>query len=265
MTPTDHSSEPTILIGTVALEPNRWGQIHPDRRPTLALSTVMARLHEAGFDGLELWDGHVLGASDAETEALTGSQPSVTIFNSYADFDADDPTSRHQAERWITELGCAGVKYNVGNDPGALDAYAARIGEWVDRLAGVRLLCECHEAISVAEDPDVAARLFDRAGPADRVQAIVHLGDEDEDLTRRRFDAYGDRITHVHVNFLLQQAPPLHVVADQVRARVEMLQSLGFAGSWTIEFTNGLFTDDRPEHLVGSAITDLAFLREVLR
>ena len=64
----------------------------------------------------------------------------------------------------------------------------------------VMLLCECHEHISIAEDPIVAARLFDEIG-SDRLGAIVHTHEPAEHL-RRRFDAYGERISHVHVNYL---------------------------------------------------------------
>ena len=159
---------------------------------------------------------------------------------------------------------------NVGNDSEAETRYVERIIEWLGALpAGTAALCECHHGISIAEDPNVAARIFDAAGPASALQAIVHTH-EDHDHVRARFDAYGDRITHVHVNYLdFASGSGPALLADQreaLESDVALLQSLGFAGSWTIEFTHGTLTaeNDHPEFLIASATADAEVLREVL-
>ena len=98
------------------------------------------------------------------------------------------------------------------------------------------------------------------------MQAIVHTH-EDDDHLRARFDAYGERITHVHVNHLdgALAAPRLADVVDALAAKVGLLAELGFAGSWTIEFVHGVgTTDDDPAFLVERAADDLVVLREVL-
>ena len=52
---------------------------------------------------------------------------------------------------------------------------------------------------------------------------------------------------------------------EQQFARVELLRSLGFRGSWTIEFVHGLLTErDHPAALLEQAADDLAVLRSVL-
>ena len=110
------------------------------------------------------------------------------------------------------------------------------------------------------------AAIFAAAGPADRLQAIVHTH-EAPDLVRARFDAYGERITHVHVNFLDERAhaPALRDARARLEASVALLRSLGFAGTWTLEFVHGTLTDaDRPEALLAQAATDLTVLHEVL-
>ncbi|MDH3707710.1 MAG: sugar phosphate isomerase/epimerase [Acidimicrobiia bacterium] len=253
-----------MLLGTVAIEPNRWGGVDPSWTPTVAVSEHLDRIAAAGFDGLELWEGHALRARPGEADAIAGGPVPVIVFNSYAGFDEPDRTARDQAAATVRRFTSTGLKYNIGNDPSLTDTYIERISGWVEQLPGVRLLCECHEGISIAEDPAVAAQVFEAAGPPDRVQAIVHLG-EDIELTRRRFEAYGERITHVHVNFLGQGAPPLRDIVDTVGDRVGRLQALGFDGTWTIEFTSGVGTDDdRAARLFASAIDDLAVLREVL-
>ena len=69
----------------------------------------------------------------------------------------------------------------------------------------------------------------------------------------------------MHVNFLRQGTPPLSAISDDVGARVERIRGHGFAGSYAIEFVNGIGTGaDRPAELVEAAVRDLAVLREVL-
>ena len=143
-------------------------------------------------------------------------------------------------------------------------AYIDRLAQWLDDLPPeTAALCECHQGISIAEGPAVAARILGHAGPAHRVQALVHTHDA-PDLVRAKFDAYGERITHVHVNFLdfaTMSHPTLADVADRLRSFVELVRSLGFTGSWTLEFVAGLLTDrDTPAMLVDPAAADLPVL-----
>lgn len=257
----------TVLLGTVALEPNRWATVDRSGAPAAALSAWLQPLADAGFDGLELWERHVT-EDPAEAAAILAGPLPVTVLNTYASFDEADPSARQQAAAWATRLGARGVKFNVGNRPELLDAYATRLGEWVELLPhGTAALCECHQGLSVAETPEIAAALLHAAGPPDRVQAIVHTHETPEHLTAR-FEAYGERITHVHVNHLdpaTGGAPRLADVRPQLEATVAHLGALGFRGSWTIEFVHGTLTDrDRPADLLAEAVDDLRMLREVL-
>lgn len=254
------------LLGTVALEPNRWGTLDRSRRPVTTLSAWLPGIAEAGFDGIEVWEGHLTGADPDEAAAVLAGPVPVTILNSYVGFDDADPARRDAVASLVARAGSKGVKFNVGNDLAQQDAYAERIAAWSDSMPpGVTLLCECHEDISIAEDPAVAAAIFAAAGPPERVGAIVHTHEE-PDLIKARFDAYGERITHVHVNFLAGGgAPKLADERDRLEARAELLASLGFGGSWTIEFVHGALTDgDEPERLLAQAKDDLTVLREVL-
>lgn len=248
----------TVLLGTVAIEPNRWGTIDRSRRATVDVAPWLASIAEAGFDGIELWDGHL------DDEVLAGPLP-VTVFNSYVSFDDDDSARRADVAADVARTGCRAVKFNVGRSAGQEQAYARRVGEWRAQLPeAVALLCECH-AGTIAEDPAVAARVLAAAGPPERVGAIVHTHEETAQL-QARFEAYGERIAHVHVNFLDGgRAPRLADVRPELEEKLALLRSLGFTGSWTIEFVAGVLTDrDHPEHLVAQAADDLAVLREVL-
>lgn len=253
----------TILLGTVALEPNRWGTVDPSRRATISLADWLPGIAAAGFDGIELWDGHL----DDDDDVVDGPLP-IVVFNSYVSFDDADPTARTGVARQVRRCASRGVKFNVGNDPAHERAYADRLAAWVEVLPeGCAALCECHAGISIAEDPATAARLFEAAGSPARVQAIVHTH-ESADHLRARFDAYGDRITHVHVNHLdvaRGRTPRLADIRADLEATVELIRRLGFTGTWTIEFVAGLLSaDDHPTALLAQATEDVSVLRSVL-
>lgn len=254
-----------VLLGTVALEPNRWGLRSPDREPLLRTADWLAAAERAGFDGIELWEHHATRAGEDEVARLAASPLPLSIFSTYASLDAEDDAARNAVADWVARLGCPAVKFNVGNDAGAVGAYGERLGRLAEKLpAGTRLVCECHGG-TVAEDPAVAREILGAVGGADRLQALVHLGD-DIDVLDAAFGALGERIRHVHVNFLRRGAPPLAEIEDDLRARVERLAANGFAGSYTIEFVNGVGTErDEPPALVEAAIRDFATLRAVLQ
>lgn len=260
-----------VYLGTVAIEPSRWSAALDPEAPPAALVRVSAWLDaiaEAGFDGIEVWERHLTDASAEEANAVIAHPLRIPVFNSYASLDDPDPSTRAAVASWAHKAGSTGVKFNVGNDPARQGAYAERLREWLDMLPSpIALLCECHHGISIAEVPEVAAAIFDAAGPADRLQAIVHTH-EDLDHIRARFDAYGDRISHVHVNFIDfsdLSIPRLRDVRERLASRVDLLTALGFRGTWTIEFTHGARTEhDDPAYLVGQAGDDLRILRELL-
>lgn len=259
-----------VLLGTVAIEPNRWGTVTPDRSPVTRLASWLDTIADAGFDGLEVWDGHLTKADATDADAIADGPLPVPVFNSYADFGpgGEAAAARVVAARWAGRIGARAVKFNVGNDPDDESGYVERIATWLGALPGDTVaLCECHQGISIAETPAVATRIFEQAGAVERVQALVHTHDG-PDLVRAKFDAYGERITHVHVNFLdfdAMQHPTLASCADRLADFHALVTGLGFAGSWTLEFVAGLLTDrDEPGALLEQAAADLPVLRSVL-
>lgn len=257
----------TVLMGTVALEPNRWATVDPSGEPLTDVVEWLDAIAAAGFDGLELWERHLPVESNEAATLLAAPLP-LTVFNSYISFDDADPSQRVAVAQQVARCGSQAVKYNVGADPTLLDASAERVRTWLDLLPpDTAVLCECHEGTATADDPAAAARFFDAIGEADRVQGIVHTHEGADEL-RAKFDAYGDRITHIHVNYLdlsILSAPPLAERRADLEATARLLDDLGFAGSWTIEFVQGLLTDhDQPGPLLDQAAADLAVLRDVL-
>lgn len=260
------STRPPVLLGTVAIEPNRWGVVQSGGFPVTVLSDWLSTIAAAGFDGLELWERHATFVDEAEVDRIVGGPVPVVVLNSYALWDDPEPSARDDVATWVRRLGATGVKFNVGNDPNARDAYVERLARFNEHIdPGVRLLCECH-AGTLAEDPVVAVAMFDEIAPAERLQAIVHLGRTPTDETRAFMERLGDRVGHVHLQ-LADEGPDTDAasLAVDLRTGVEHLRTFGFKGSWTIEFAHGLMTDsDEPGYVLDWATRDLRALRDAL-
>jgi sugar phosphate isomerase/epimerase len=253
--------EPDIRVNlaTVLLEPNRWT---PDRIPTFRVSECAAAIREAGFDGLELWENHAAMADDQEQAALCQLPLPITIFNSYCSFEDAGAAARNRAAGFVERFGATGVKFNFGNEPGLTNEYIRNLAEWADSLpAGCRLLCECH-GNTILEPPDGAATAL--APLADRVEIIVHAFGGERETLRKWLDLFGSAVTHVHVAALRAGGPMLRLAdyEDEAAARIELLKSAGFSGSWTIEFTGGVaFSPEDQRALLANAAADMAYLR----
>lgn len=247
-----------IYLGTVLLERNRW--IKGERRPTLAVSEWCHRIAGAGFDGLELWQNHALLASAEERDRLRRAPVPVTIFNSYARCESEALEERRQTAALTAFFGAAGVKFNFGRESGRHEEYCANVRAWRRMLPpGTRFLCECHGGTTM-QDPAQAAATFARLGPED-YEVILHGFGGDEAPLENAFALHGRRVTHMHVCL----PPPAGDGDGAVMARVALLRRLGFAGSFTIEFTEGV-GDDREdiETLFRHAARDLRRLRQCL-
>lgn len=260
------TASPPVLLGTVAIEPNRWGMVRDGGFPVTVVSEWLPAIAAAGFDGLELWERHATFVDEAEVERIAGGPVPVVVFNGYALWDDPDPVARDETARWVHRIGATGVKFNVGNDSDSRDAYVERLRRFDEQVdPGVRLLCECHPG-TLAEDPAVATAMFDAVAPSTRLQAIVHLGRTPGAGTAAFLDGLGDRVGHVHLQ-LPDEGPDTDpgALAADLRTGVELLRSFGFDGSWTIEFSHGRMTErDEAGYILEWATRDLLALREAL-
>lgn len=255
------SYENKLYIGTVLLERNRWAA---ERKPSYAVSDWQERFREDGFDGMELWENHALLADEREQAALEAAG-CVAIVNSYIGFEDGDEAEwkREAAAALVKRQRAPAVKFNLGADPAQLPVYIANVKRWAELLPSeCRILCECHPG-TVAEHPDAAADILRRFrdGP---LQAIVHpfycMG-ELEDW----FKKLGSAITHAHVQLRdgdnqfirLSRRPEL------VKDRLALMRRLGFRGSFTLEFTEGVRVNEDQETLYEAALEDLQILRNI--
>jgi len=247
-----------IYLGTIALEVNRHVA---GKRPTIRPSEWTDRLRQAGFDGIELWENHVLLASGDEAQALCAASLPVRVFNTYVQFTDDQELTRRELARVINELGADGVKYNFGGELNRRDEYLRNVRSFAGQLSsGTKLLCECH-AGTIAQIPEMAADLLQELGPADRFGAIVHSRNEPMEL-RKWFRHLGQRIAHSHV-FL----PPAEKRAAEIGGIVSLrtMAELGFGGSFTIEFVDPMNGPGETALLLyDKVVADLHWLRETL-
>lgn len=240
-----------IYLATVLLEINRWGS----REPTLKVSEWAQRITDAGFDGVELWENHLLKADKAEWDALKQTGLPVPILNTYCDFDDDSADARSASAELARDFNVDAVKFNFGNKTELEDQYIANLLAWKDQLpVGCRLLCECHP-YTVLEDLDNAQRILEPI--LSEIEIIVHGfgGDTPDDLLKR-IELFGSRITHVHA-----------VLTDKSSApdRIEILNDAGFDGSYTIEFCHGVREGEKNIGvLLETAAEDMNYLRKEL-
>jgi sugar phosphate isomerase/epimerase len=250
-------------MASILLESNRW----TSRVPSYNVSDWIARFREAGFDGIELWENHALQASDEELRRIRESGFPVTVFNSYVSFggNAEEQEHRSLAARLIQFFDAPAVKFNVGKNPLELSGELERLKEWAAMLPmNCRLLCECHPGTSL-EAPEASAKAL-AALPAERYAAIVHAPAEPAKL-QAWFDALGGRIEHVHLQARGDDKRLLRLDSDgqQMQANIGVLRSNGFAGSFSIEFTEGVRAPvESTDEMFRNAVADLHFLRRLI-
>lgn len=246
-----------IYLGTILLENNRWSK--DERRPSFKVSDWIQRIADDGFDGLELWENHALLADEDERERLRNSPCPVKILNSYDTCESETADTRRQIAELAVFLGTEGMKYNTGKDADRHDTYAANLEAWRNMFPeNFRFLCECHRG-STMQDPALASRTLDRLGREDH-GIILHGFSDDEAQLRERFAHYGDRITHLHCN-LSSNGP---MTEDAICRRLDLLLDLGFNGTYTIEFTEGVRDGLSIEQLYQNALRDMRLLRSCL-
>jgi sugar phosphate isomerase/epimerase len=252
--------ENDIYLGTVLLEKNRW--LDGERVPSFAVSDWVDRIAEAGFDGIELWQNHAFLVPREEQEKLRASPIPVKIFNSYDRCGRETQEERARAAEMAEFLSADGMKFNFGRDPARHAEYCETVKTWRAMLPrDFRFLCECHGGTTI-EDPRRAAETFEQLGRSD-YEIIIHgFGGGQADVMGR-FKLHGRRITHIHA--CLSGARDGAMRETAVRARTRLLRDLGFRGSFTIEFTEGVGSDDEDaEMLFRNAVRDMQALRQCL-
>jgi len=251
------TAHPPIYLGTVLLENNRWGK--GERVPSFRVSDWTQRFADDGFDGLELWENHALLADEEERERLRSGPCPVRIFNSYDVCEPETVENRRQIADLAVSLGAVGMKYNTGKEPDRHGIYVQELEAWRGMLPdGFQLLCECHRGSTLA-DVELANQTLNQLG-REKYGMIIHGLDNEEETVRERFAAYGDRIVHIHGALSKSGLMSEQALCE----RLDLLAELGFQGSYTIEFTEGVRDGLTMEELYRNALRDVNLLRRCL-
>jgi sugar phosphate isomerase/epimerase len=254
---------PTIYLGSILLEPNRWSE---KREPSYRVSEWIDRIRDAGFAGIELWENHYYMADETERAALESASSFIEIFNNYTGFSEEFGESRRMASDAVRKLQTGGTKFNIGNNDEDWGLYVKTVNDWGLQLPeGTRVLCECHPN-TLVETPEGAAKAFSEWGDS-RFQAIVHPFNSTEESLKTWFEALGSRITHLHMQMRsaenFEMLSRIEDRAEKAKNTIKIMKDYGFSGTITIEFTKGTRTEnDTPEYLFENACADLAFIRE---
>ena len=249
-----------VYIGTILLEKNRWAT---PKTPSYRVSEWLDRFAAAGFDGMELWEYHATRCGDDELAALAASPVPVAVFNTYCGFEDDARAGRLRAAELTRRLGAGGVKFNVGKDPARRGEYLHNLRAWAEMLPDrCRVLCECHGG-TILERPADARAFFDEAG-AERFGVIVHCFADDPAVLTEWLDRFGPAVAHAHVALRdAGRSVRLDRRGHHVEDVLAILHDAGYAGSFTLEFTEGTGEPDESiEPLWRAALADLRFLRE---
>jgi len=247
-----------ISLGSIALEVNRWSS----RNPSYSVSGWIPKIKAAGFDGLELWENHVLLA-EGEAEKIAASGFPVSVYNHYGLFtnDKEEIAKRDMAVKMIKTLGTKAVKYNIGNNPELLAEYKENVLAFASALPeDCVLLCENH-AGTLLETDDAIESFFDGLCPH-RFALVIHPFGEPEEL-RQRFIRFGERIAHIHSQLSRgDERIRLDRWPERVMACFDIMKEYGFSGGFTVEFTELTSAPgENIEDLFTNAVLDLEFIR----
>lgn len=203
----------TLLLNTIALEPNRWTE---EKIPKYRLIDLLPRIAAAGFSSIEIWDFHVMREGPDEIHYLRKILDELAIqapvLGLYPVLHLDAPARELQWDRfrkavvYAQILGMKGVKIFVGNRASAslsedetersydflrraCDHLQIR-DMWLSGETHPDTLCDTTDAI----DATIAA--VDRSN---FVLCYQPFDFSDTAASVKLYEQYADRIKHIHL------------------------------------------------------------------
>lgn len=246
-----------VFLCTIAMEKNRWST----KMPSFAVSSFVERAMKDGFDGLELWENHLLLADPTEQEKLYGAAI-PWIYNTYLRFDQGVTPRMREIANVITRLKPEKVKLNLSASECPVSRQVETLLAFADMIPDeITLLSECHPGTPM-ENPEDACRILEML-PSGRFGAIVHLAPDLGD-NARRFQQYGHRIDHLHSQLRrpgAKERTRLDAQPGVARDYLYALKAWGFSGTAAIEFTQD---GNTPEETYENCVADMHMIVETL-
>lgn len=276
------------ILGTIALEPNRWTAF---KEPRMDLIEALPAIRRAGFDQLEIWQNHIALRPLAVVRALKkrGDELGVafTYIGVYPVFTAAGLEAREQeriqadildkaeilgTRRLKIMLAC-GLKGGEAT-PDQLRLVADRFGRWYREALsrGIRMAVELHGG--TVFDPVEAGERFMQAHPElDFTICYQPYDFQDTAKALALADRFAGRISHVHL-----QAPQpqergglydlLQDAALDYRRLLPHIVRRNPAATLTLEFVRDCIQPDPPfdvERVLVQARKDADFVEDVLK
>ncbi|NND70527.1 MAG: sugar phosphate isomerase/epimerase [Rhodothermales bacterium] len=257
-----------VLLGSIALEPNRWT---PDKIPHFDLEKLLPSIARAGFQGVEVWQFHIDALSQTELGKVAALAADNRIgFPSLALYP-DLQTSTHDNEKNFSDivqrcvaLGVNRIKTFSGTESSS-DLSESERDHAMDQL---RLLIDV-----AAEDMITVSAELHQNSLTDSVEATLHTLDtidrplnvcyqpidfSSTESTLSDFRRLHETIDHVHLQGRRSGNFSLLEDADIDYAEFFALAAeLGYSGDYCIEFVEGCIVD-QPDQLDLNKVLDTA-------
>ena len=249
----------SLLLNTVALDPNRWMAA---KQPFYDLEALLEPVAAAGFRQLEVWQYHLSTLSDAGVEALVERAQALgvtfPIVGLYPSMDLEGEALEREWSavetlvRRAERLGAGAVKMFAGR-LGTADAdsdtfersvaFARRL-EALSSECGLTLIAETHPD-TLCDSVDATLRVLDRVDELSLCYQPFDFGSTEQ--TVNDFHALAPHAVHVHLQGRRGDAMSLLEDADvDYREVFDALAERGFEGALSIEFVEGCVVE-RPE------------------
>ncbi len=262
---------PTLLLHTIALEPNRW---QAEKPPAYLLRELLAPIAGAGFHFVELWQNHFARATHAEIRGISqqagdlglsfpvaGIYPSLDL--SGGEWDRHMKEMEEILDRALL-LGSSTVKIFVGRkDRSQLGQpeYETSVRSLIHltRIASARMMVvagEIHENTLFSSVASATEVLRDVGDQHFRI-CFQPLDFTSTDATLSAYDALREYVVHLHLQgrrggtlCLLEEAE-----IDYGRI-VKRLSDRKYDGTMSIEFVKDCVVSDRKEFDLNNVVTN---------
>ena len=249
-----------VYIATVLLEKNRWDR---SKDPEFILNGKwLSRFQNAGFDGVEVWENHLIFASERQLQEIENHALPLKIYSSYYSFDSTQQDLAKKSADLIQRFKPASVKFNFGPNKEKMDCYIENFIAWKQKLPpNTLMLCECHANMAL-DEPKIVQKILSRV-ELEEVRLIMHAFSEPLEELKHWFDLFAAKISHIHVTYMegeqrltLARAPEINI------QRMNFLNEQNFSGTFTTEFTEGVHTPhESHDDLFFAAIQDMHFIK----
>lgn len=275
---TDTTRKHRVLLGSIALEPNRWTAT---KEPHNRLIDMLGPVQAAGFHAIELWEFHInlLSRDDVQAVAARAADLNITFptLALYPDFLADpDDNDMYFGEllQRCDFLGVEKVKMFAGNRSAAKLTEEEREGSLNQiraliqsaRQFGITLSGELHQDTLCDTVAEAQKTVNDLDGQIGICFQPLDFGSTETTLAD--LAALADRVDHFHLQGRKEGQFSLLEDADiDYPALFDRLENYG--GDFCIEFVKGCVVE-KPEdfdmdEVLHTAAQDREFVEKLVR